>query len=71
MKNIIRDGNDVYVAPEGYKFIKVSKSERCQIVLRPETKQGIKDLAKISGLSFNELVHQILDEYLEKKQGEK
>lgn len=56
---------DPAAVPAGFKMIKVAKTERCQIVLRPLTKKGIQQAARANGLSFNEMVHNILDQYLE------
>lgn len=49
----------------GWHMAQDAKTERCQIVLRPLTKQGIKAAAVANGVSFNEMVHNILDQYLE------
>lgn len=58
------------VIPKGYKLVKENKSARMQLLVRPETKNGIKELAEAAGVSMNDLANDIFDEYLE-RQGKK
>ena len=51
--------------PKGYKLVKENKSERMQLLVRPTTKEAIKKAAEAQGISMNDLVNQILDEYAE------
>lgn len=51
--------------PEGYRLVPELKSERAQFLLKPSIKEGIQALAATQGLSMNELVNRILEEYLE------
>ncbi len=53
--------------PKGYKLVKENKSERMQLLVRPATKEAIKKAAAAQGLSMNDLVNQILDEYAERQ----
>ncbi len=57
------------VIPKGYKLVKGNKSARMQLLVRPTTKAAIKKAADAQGLSMNDLVNNILDEYAE-RQGE-
>lgn len=50
----------------GYKVVKENKSERMQILLRPTTKDAIRELAAEQGLSMNDLVNNIFEEYIER-----
>ncbi len=52
--------------PEGYKLVKESKSERLQLLIRPTTKKRLKVEAIAQGVSVNDLVSTILEEYLER-----
>lgn len=53
--------------PKGYKLVKENKSERMQLLVRPVVKDAIKKAADEQGLSMNELVNGIFEEYLERK----
>lgn len=53
--------------PKGYKLVKENKSERMQLLVRPATKEAIKKAAAAQGLSMNDLVNNILDEYAERQ----
>lgn len=44
------------------------KSERMQLLLRPDTKKDIKRLAAERGISMNDLVNNILEEYVERQE---
>lgn len=52
--------------PKGYRLEKELKSERLQLLIRPTTKQALKDKATKEGVSVNDLINSILDEYTEK-----
>lgn len=54
-------------APKGYKLVRENKSERMQLLVRPTTKEAIKKAAAAQGLSMNDLINQILDEYTERQ----
>ena len=53
--------------PKGYKLVKENKSERMQLLVRPATKEAIRQAAAAQGISMNDLVNQILDEYAERQ----
>lgn len=53
--------------PKGYKLVKENKSERMQLLVRPATKDAIRQAAAAQGISMNDLVNQILDEYAERQ----
>jgi len=52
-------------APEGYKLNQLyieKKSKRVQLLMQPSLFEKVKARANREGLSFNELVHSILEE---------
>ncbi len=55
--------------PQGYKYNPLyveTKSKRVQLLLQPSTQEGLKELAKEKGISFNELANEIFKDYLER-----
>lgn len=55
------------IIPKGYKLVKENKSERMQLLVRPVIKEAIRKEAAAQGLSMNDLVNNIFEEYLERK----
>ena len=55
------------VVPKGYKLVKENKSDRMQLLVRPTIKEAIKKEAAAQGVSMNDLVNCIFEEYLERK----
>ena len=55
-----------FTIPQGYKLTRESKSLRMQLLVRPLTKEAIKAEADAQGVSMNDLVNTILEEYLER-----
>lgn len=53
--------------PKGYKLVKENKSQRMQLLVRPTLKDAIKAEADAQGLSMNDLVNNIFEEYLERQ----
>lgn len=53
--------------PKGYKLVKENKSERLQLLVRPYAKEEIKKLAKAQGISVNDLINGILEDYIERQ----
>ncbi len=53
--------------PKGYKLVKENKSQRMQLLVRPTLKDAIREEAEAQGLSMNDLVNNIFEEYLERK----
>ena len=53
--------------PKGYKLVKENKSQRMQLLVRPALKDAIRSEAEAQGLSMNDLVNNIFEEYLERK----
>lgn len=53
--------------PKGYKLVKENKSERMHLLVRPALKEAIKEEAEAQGLSMNDLVNNIFEEYIERK----
>ena len=51
--------------PAGYKLVRESTPERAQFLLRPTTAAALKKAADERGISKNELVNQIIDEFLQ------
>ena len=56
-----------FTIPKGYRLEKDYKSERMQLLVRPTTKEAIRALAAEQGLSMNDLVNNIFEEYLERQ----
>lgn len=53
--------------PPGYSIKKENKTERLQLLVRPATKESLKQIAKAKGnVSVNELVNEIFEEYIER-----
>jgi hypothetical protein len=52
--------------PKGYKLVKENKSERMQLLVRPTLKEAIRKEAAAQGLTMNDLVNNIFEEYLER-----
>ena len=55
---------DGFNIPKGYRLAPEFKSERIQLLVTPETKAAIKQAAAAEGVSMNELINRILDEYI-------
>lgn len=53
--------------PKGYKLVKENKSERLQLLIRPTLKEAAKQEAAARGVSVNDLINSILEEYMERK----
>lgn len=47
---------------KGYRVVPDNKSERIQLLVRPETKKALRKEAAEKGISMNELVNRILEE---------
>lgn len=52
--------------PKGYKLVKENKSERMQLLIRPTIKESIRNIAAAQGLSMNDLINNIFEEYIER-----
>lgn len=50
--------------PAGYETKRESKNERASVVMRKSTKDRLTDLAATRGTSRNDLINEILEEYL-------
>ena len=53
--------------PKGYRLVKELKSERMQLLVRKATKEAIKNAAAAQGISMNDFVNTILDDYVERQ----
>ena len=58
---------DGVTIPKGYRLVKENKSDRMQLLVRPALKEAIKQEAAAQGVSMNDLVNCIFEEYLERK----
>lgn len=56
-----------FQVPKGYRLEKELKSERLQLLVRPTTKEEIKKAAKAQGISVNDLINNLLDDYVERQ----
>lgn len=52
--------------PKGYRLEREFKSVRMQLLVRPSTKEAIKREAAAQGVSMNDLINKLLDEYAER-----
>jgi len=50
-----------------YKLVPETKSERIQILVRPNTKAAITAIAADAELSVNELINRILEDFINKE----
>lgn len=64
------DPKESVAIPKGYKLVKENKSERMQLLVRPALKEAIKKAAAAQGLSMNDLVNNIFEEYIERQGNE-
>lgn len=65
MKNKKAENNaEGMFIPKGYRIAKEFKNERMQLLVRSATKEGIMRLAKVQGISMNELINRILEMYI-------
>jgi len=65
---------DTLTPPEGYKinpYYIEKKSQRVQLVMKPSIYKRSQKAAKKQKISFNELVHQALETYLNEFEKEK
>lgn len=53
--------------PKGYKLVKENKSDRIHLLIRPTLKEDIKKEAAAQKVSVNDLINNVLEEYLERK----
>ena len=50
-----------------YKLVPETKSERIQLLVRPNTKAAITSIAADAELSVNELINRILEDFINKE----
>ena len=65
------DNNQVtptFEIPDGFRLVRERKSERMNLLVRDNTKKALKRLAIMDGISLNELVNRIFDEYISKRE---
>ena len=55
--------------PEGYRLIRESKTARLQLLVRPQIKDGLQEVAEAEGLSLNELCSQVFENFLKARAG--
>lgn len=53
--------------PEGYVLKRESKTKRTSLVMRPSTFEKLEDLAAKQGKSRNDLLNDIIEDYLKEK----
>lgn len=53
--------------PQGYRIAPEFKTARVQLLIRPTIKNAIRSAAAAQGISLNELIGQILEQYAEGK----
>jgi predicted HicB family RNase H-like nuclease len=47
-----------------YKLVREAKSVRMQLLVRPRTKEALTSIAKEAGISVNELINRILENFI-------
>lgn len=50
--------------PDGYILKREPKSEHIQVLIRPNTNKALRDIALRESISRNELINQVLEEYI-------
>lgn len=58
---------DGFTIPKGYILTKESKSVRMGLLIRPTTKKALRKAADMQGLSMNDLINQLIEDYLERE----
>lgn len=66
-KDCNRGKLDSIVIPEGYMLVREPKNARMQLLMQQELKNSIRNAANLKGISMNDLVNKIMQEYLEKE----
>ena len=57
------------IIPKGYKLVRENKSARLQLLIRPSTKEALKEEAAALGISVNDLANNIFEEHLIGREG--
>ena len=47
-----------------YKLVREAKSVRMHLLVRPRTKEALTSIAKEAGISVNELINRILENFI-------
>lgn len=53
-----------FVVPKGYRLMPICKTERMQLLVTPEFKLAVKRAAASQGISMNEFMNNVIEEYL-------
>lgn len=53
-----------FLIPKGYKLVRETKSTRLQLLVRPSTKEALKEEAAALGISVNDLANNIFEDYI-------
>lgn len=59
-----------FEVPKGYELKKQSKSESMHLLVRPLTRETLQNKAEIEGKSLNQVVNEILEDYIERSKNE-
>lgn len=62
------DPGETLQAPKGYKLVPETKDARIQLLLKPSIKEGLRRAAHEEYTSINNLVNDILQEWLERRE---
>ena len=54
-----------FSVPKGYRLMPICKTERMQLLVTPELKLAVKRAAAAQGISMNELINNVMADYLE------
>lgn len=61
---------DGFSVPKGYRLAPEFKSERVQLLIRPVLKEVVKRAAAERGISMNEFICQLIEEYAERQESQ-
>ena len=59
-----KDNAPAAAVPDGYVLKRESKTRRTSLVLRPSTFEKLEDLAADQGKSRNDLINEIIEQYI-------
>lgn len=59
-----------FEVPKGYRLERELKSDRLNLLIRPSTKEELKRIAARKGISLNDLINTIFEEYIERSGNE-
>ena len=61
---VAEEPSDNFTVPKGYKLVQEAKSKRIQLLVRPVTFKGLKELSEERQESVNEIINRLIEDYL-------